>query len=113
MFRNLAITLMLGLAVCANAWARDERTSRAQDSGREMAEERRDRSRDQREEFRAMREQLRDRYRQDAERSGARGSMREDDDSRLRGPGLRRLEPEDRERLRRAMREAAREHYGR
>lgn len=113
MFRNFVAVFMLGVYACANVWAKDERPPHEQGGGREMANERRDRPRDQREEFRAMREQLRDQYRQETERPGVKRDPREEDDRSQRGSGLRRLEPEDRERLRRAMRDAAREHYGR
>lgn len=58
-----------------------------------------------------MREQLREQSQRDG--NNGRRTAEEDDSRGPRGPMLRRLEPEERERLRRAMRDAAKEHYGR
>lgn len=104
------LVFLLGLSCLAPAWARDDRPQRMQPT-REMQELRRERMRESRDEFRAMREQLREQSPRDG--AGARRDFREEDAQGPRGPALRRLEPEERERLRRTMREAAREHYSR
>ncbi len=105
------LALLLLLAPLAQAWGRDDPPPRMRGPAREMEEPRRERLRESRETFRSMREQLREQSQRDG--NNGRRAAEEDDSRGPRGPMLRRLEPEERERLRRAMRDAAKEHYGR
>lgn len=116
MLRAASFLFFACLIASAPVQARDERTPRtaaAQVRERERGEleERRAQVREMREAFRSMREQL---YRQPNVQDPRRRIVDQEPDPRIgREPGLRRLDPDEREGLRRAMREAAREHYGR
>lgn len=107
MRRLSVLFLLILIPLCGEALARGDGS---RDRGGPAQYERqyeRERQRDPRDEYRVIREQLRQNpY---PSRNSDRG--RNDDDRR--SPSLRRLDPQDREQLRRDMREAARDHYRR
>lgn len=120
MLRFTLFLLFVCLLAGTSVQARDERAPRGSDPGagpamapppRGETDDRRAQVRNMREEFRSIREQL---YRQSSQPDPRRRIADEEPDPRLlRERSLRRLDPDEREGLRRAMREAAREHYGR